>query len=62
MILTEEDAATKWCPHSGSNPTPFSVPEGTWVSTENIKINCVGSGCMAWVWDNNTEYRGHCSK
>ena len=35
MIVTEEEAKTKWCPQT---------TEG--VSTE---LNCVGSKCMWWV-------------
>lgn len=35
--MTEEEAKTKWCPHSG---TAMDHPHG----------GCIGSKCMAWRW------------
>lgn len=49
MILTEKEAAERWCPHSrvagvevqGTNRlTPHGFPDPN--------ANCIGSGCMAW--------------
>lgn len=40
MILSEDEAATKWCP---------MIRMG--VNLEGIvEPNCVGSGCMMWRW------------
>lgn len=45
MILTEEQARTKWC--------PFARPDQT-VSLDGIiyarKGDCIASDCMAWRW------------
>ncbi len=60
MILTEEDAKTKWCPFSrtmvwrnslgGSSATAvnrWADEDGPALPTACI---CLGSGCMAWRW------------
>jgi len=38
MLLTEEEAKTKWCPHAGPN------------RFDRQTEYCEGSICMAWRW------------
>jgi hypothetical protein len=60
VMLTEEEAKTKWCPHSDA---PRTHRDGY----------CIGSECMAWRWDETTRtyddtrtpkpdkfHKGHC--
>lgn len=60
MIVTEEEAKTKWCRHArvsvGYGPyenatTGFAVFNR---ASEKHKVPenslCIGSGCMAWEW------------
>lgn len=37
MYLTEEEAKTKWCPH-------------TW-DDERREAKCIASGCTQWRWE-----------
>lgn len=37
MIVTEDEAKTKWCPMLASNSAAF-----------NKKNSCIGSSCMGW--------------
>ena len=57
MLLTEEEARTKWCPHvrdlndesSGNTAYNFSTKEG-----RNPEFaRCIASDCTQWRW--------HCS-
>lgn len=57
MIVTEEEAKTKWCPEVRSeNP-----------GEENMY--CIGSACMAWRWNptpaltqDRSATHGYCGK
>jgi len=57
VIVTEEEAKTKWCPEarvfkSAGVPLSRSAAVNRWSDdAEQInKTNCLGSGCMAWRW------------
>ena len=52
MLLTEEEAGYKCCPHKA-----IAVgPAGDVYMTIDDTQYCVGSKCMAWRWSVNTEY------
>lgn len=45
MIVSEAEAATKWCPFAiASHTDPRAVYD------EHFNFNCIGSKCMAWSW------------
>ena len=49
MMLTEEEARRKWCPHARVQlelPTEGNPP----VNRDNANIFCMASLCMAWRW------------
>ena len=52
--MTEYEAKQKWCPM-----VRFTADSGSYDSNrinfqdENPEA-CIGSKCMAWIWDNNT--------
>ena len=64
--MTEEEAKTKWCPHSravlyggkiskvlssGHNRATFSKTEGKDEDYLNPEFcRCIGSECMSWRW------------
>lgn len=60
MILTESEAAGKWCRHVRHGfVTPGLAGTVKWVcaivginrsSKGDIPSSCLGSGCMAWRW------------
>lgn len=62
MLVTEEEAKTKWCPHvrvrhssqAVINRTPDPMPEAD--------FGCIGSRCMSWRWlfDGFVLTRGYC--
>lgn len=63
MIVTEEEARTKWCPEvrltdaSGSN---YGV-----ISNRDIGVRheyCIASKCMWWRWTTEDETFGYCGK
>jgi hypothetical protein len=73
MILTEEEAKTKWCPFARS----FDVPENDesdaiaiTAGTNRVRSGrpdkwclCIASQCMAWTWLGGTagpRLRGYC--
>lgn len=44
MLMTEKDAATKWCPHrheSNEKARPVAI---------NATGVCIGSSCSQWRW------------
>jgi hypothetical protein len=61
MYCTEEEALKRWCSYSGSTSKVVSVPEGTWVSQDDFRQNCVGSDCMSWYWYDRSN-RGFCGR
>lgn len=56
MLLTEEQARTKWCPHSrynsngelASNRWKQSAPEDQPHALNPVPCRCIASECMAW--------------
>jgi hypothetical protein len=57
MMLTEEEAKTKWCPLARvSNPAGTAQPANRVMHDGAVlaglsAFNCIGSVCMAWRWD-----------
>lgn len=47
MVVTEEEAKTKWCPQTGSSEDDADL------------TNCIGSGCMWWEWNADKD-KGYC--
>ena len=63
--MTEDDAKTKWCPHSRVGINAKEGVFGRWhnftanrFAGEEVKghCNCLASKCMCWKWDNEAEY------
>lgn len=61
MILTEEEAKTKWCPETRihevrgagvyvNKPITDENPHG---HAKAASVLCIGSACMAWRWATN---------
>lgn len=60
--MTENEAKTKWCPHSRSWSESGAANRGRdgQVNSEDM---CLGSHCMAWRWVNSASSRdksGYC--
>lgn len=62
MLLTEKDAAKKWCPHAR-----FSGAEepaaNRWIKEDAPNTNpppcrCIASACMQWRWAPHPDGRG----
>lgn len=51
MILTEEEAKTKWCPHVRQSDGIGEVATNRWDEDNNpAYARCIASECMAWEW------------
>lgn len=63
--MTEDEAKTKWCPFAqtvisdgnAGNRLSYGTPRFS-VGEITADTRCLGSGCMAWRWQNRTD--GHC--
>jgi len=45
MLVTEEEAKTKWCPFVRRNPVTMHGPTNR---PSHDGYNCIGSECMLW--------------
>ncbi len=72
MIVTEEEAKTKWCPLSRAlmqltDPNTKVLLEATSanriaeIPTSSPYTSCIGSRCMAWEFLGDIANRGCCS-
>jgi hypothetical protein len=64
MIVTEEQAKSKWCPMARERRNPL-INTAINRSLEGYGESlCIASGCMMWVWDTDwdtdEESKGHC--
>ncbi|WP_454021255.1 hypothetical protein [Azospirillum sp. Marseille-Q6669] len=52
MMMTEEEARTKWCPHARASDQadPPSSVNRVRTNKPDGDCLCVASGCMAWRW------------
>lgn len=49
-MLTEEEAATNWCPFVRHHGTPSDDSISNRPGGERSDVYCIGSACMAWRW------------
>ncbi len=62
MIITEDEAKTKWCPEARAVFVP-EADHSRWLGGHNIvitmeggevnishRVKCIGSECMQWKW------------
>ena len=63
MLLTEEQARNKWCPHARMTDDHSEASGGNnrWLGVKGQEnCNCIASDCMAWRWaDAEPQYRRH---
>lgn len=57
MLLTEDEAKTKWCPHvrhpdevGGTFNRGRVEPLNDHEHNDGTLCNCIASACMAWRW------------
>jgi hypothetical protein len=55
MLLTEKEAAMRWCPFTRTYAEPGHLEVGAIATAVNRgptydPCRCLGSGCMAWRW------------
>ena len=55
-MLTEKEAAGRWCPFAARTTTSGRPPEPGMAMPPNL--NCIGSRCMAWRWNPPEPIRG----
>lgn len=62
MLVTEDEAKTKWCPQARvqifNEPAPQSAPNRAWSEKEGSFVphaaGCIASRCMFWRWSHGT--------
>ncbi len=57
MLLTEEEAKKRWCPHVRVS----NGPDGSWNRltnsvTDHVSYDCIASECMAWRKRESAEF------
>jgi hypothetical protein len=71
MLLTEEQARMKWCPHAMTattmtqHPSFFGVGSGNRgyrTGTPYETCRCIASECMAWRWHDGIGFCGLAGK
>lgn len=50
MILTEEDAKTKWCPHVRASAFIRGAAVNRQSGFPGDEMNCIASRCSQWRW------------
>lgn len=60
MLVTEEEAKEKWCPMARTAGYNCSRNREYTGSTPSVMC-CIGSNCMMWEWDLDSDNRGYCS-
>lgn len=51
MLMTEDNAKTKWCPHAiASHQDPRAGFRDDDVDARFVNFPCIASRCMAWRW------------
>jgi hypothetical protein len=59
MIVTEEHAKEKWCPHVRIRHQSQAVVNRTPDPMHHADYGCIGSRCMSWRWRNSALDVGH---
>lgn len=67
MTTTESEAKTKWCPfvrtgmYGEGVAAIRMIPVNRDPRQENAELApCLGTGCMAWRWEDGGQIRGYC--
>lgn len=50
MLLTEDEAKTKWCPHAVASHTDPRRGFHAGETRDEYCFTCIASECMAWRW------------
>lgn len=56
MLVTEEEAKTKWCPFARKLLDSCNGRASYNIKDDDERIRCVASGCMAWRWNNQRTF------
>lgn len=56
IVVTEQEAKTKWCPHMTYCVNPHHVMDG--LAAEYVQAKCCASECMAWRWSESVPVFG----
>lgn len=67
MILTEEEAKTKWCPESRMLVDATGYGAGNRFTGQQhphfvAQTRCIGSACMAWRWGGVAKQSGEIAR
>ena len=59
MLMTEEQALSKWCPHARQSTDEFPTYNRNEKGGTITSCSCVASDCMAWRWSDPAEKNEH---